>query len=74
MIKPFFSNKGNYRSKIKLVEKDEVLQDDDLIAMELNKLFNHVLGGLFFGKNSAFFAKNGIFTHSNGATTMLEIY
>ena len=36
-IKPFFSNKVNYGSQIKLAEKDEVLQDDDLIAKELNK-------------------------------------
>ena len=28
-IKPFFSNKVNYGSQIKLLEKDEVLQDDD---------------------------------------------
>ena len=40
-IKPFFSNKGNYGSQIKLVEKDEVLQDDDLIAKELNKFFKN---------------------------------
>ena len=36
-IKPFFSNKGNYGSQIKFVEKDEVLQDNDLIAKELHK-------------------------------------
>ena len=42
MIKPFFSNRGNYGSQIKL-EKDEALQDDDLIAKELNKFFK----GLF---------------------------
>ena len=41
-IKPFFSNKGNYGSQIKLVEKDEVLQDDDLIAKELNKFFKNL--------------------------------
>ena len=42
-IKPFFSNKGNYESQIKLVEKDEVLQDDDLIAKELNKFFKNTV-------------------------------
>ena len=42
-IKPFFSNMGNYRSRIKLVEKDEVLQDDDLIAKELNKFFKNAV-------------------------------
>ena len=27
-VNPFFSNKGNFGSNIKLVEKDEFLQDD----------------------------------------------
>ena len=45
-IKPFFSNKGNYGSQIKLVEKDEVLQDDDLIAKELNKFFKNAVSTL----------------------------
>ena len=40
-IKPFFSNKGNYGSQVKLVEKDEVLQDDELIAKELNNFFKN---------------------------------
>ena len=40
-IKPFFLNKGNYGSQIKLVEKDEVLQDDELIARELNNFFKN---------------------------------
>ena len=35
-IEPFFSNKGNYGSHVKLVETEEVLQEDDLIAKELN--------------------------------------
>ena len=30
LFKPFFSNKGNNGLQIKLVEKDELLQDDDL--------------------------------------------
>ena len=42
--------------------------------MELNKLLNPILGGLFFGKNSAFFSKNGTFTQSNGVTAVLEIF
>ena len=45
-IKPFFSNKGNYRSQIKLVEKDEELQDNDLIAKELNKFFKNAVSTL----------------------------
>ena len=46
MIKPFFSSKGYYGSQIKLVEKAEVLQDDDLIAKELNKCFQNALSTL----------------------------
>ena len=46
MIKPFFSSKGNYGSQIKLVEKAEVFQDDDLIAKELNKCFQNALSTL----------------------------
>ena len=42
-IKPFFSNKGSYGWQIKLVEKDEVLEDDDLITKELNKFFKNAL-------------------------------
>ena len=50
-IKPFFSNKGNYGSQIKLVEKDEVLQDDDLIAKKLNKCFKNVVSTLNIKEN-----------------------
>ena len=50
-IKPFFSNKRNYGSQIKLVEKDEVLQDDDLIAKELNKFFRNVVSTLNIKEN-----------------------
>ena len=35
-VKTLFSNKGSPGSNIKLVEKDEVLQDDKKIAEELN--------------------------------------
>ena len=48
-IKPFFSNKGNYGSQIK--EKDEVLQDDDLIAKELNKFFKNAVSTLNIKEN-----------------------
>ena len=50
-IKPFFSSKGNYGSQIKLVEKDEVLQDDDLIAKELNKCFKNAVSTLNIKEN-----------------------
>ena len=48
---PFFSNKGNYESQIKLVEKDEVLQDNDLIAKELNKFFKNAVSTLNIKEN-----------------------
>ena len=50
-IKPFFSNQGNYRSQIKLAEKDEVLQDNDLIAKELNKFFKNAVSALYIKEN-----------------------
>ena len=50
-IKPFFSNKGNYGSQIKLVQKDEVLQDYDLIAKELNKFFKNAVSTLNIEEN-----------------------
>ena len=50
-IKPFFSNKEIYESQIKLVEKDEVLQDDDLIAKELNKFFKNAVSTLNVKEN-----------------------
>ena len=50
-IKPFFSNKGNYGSQIKLVEKDEVLQGNDLIAKELNKFFKNAVSTLNIKEN-----------------------
>ena len=31
-VKPFFSKKGSFANKIKLVKKDELLQDDKNIA------------------------------------------
>ena len=49
--KPFFSRKGNYGSQIKPVEKDEVLQDDDLIAKELNKFFKNAVSTLNVKEN-----------------------
>ena len=35
-VKPFFSNKGSFGNKIKLVENEELLQDDKNIAEEIN--------------------------------------
>ena len=38
-MKPFFANKGNLGPNIKLVEKNELLQNDQEIANELNTFF-----------------------------------
>ena len=40
-IKPFFSDKGNYGANIKLVEEEEVLQNDSEIAEKLNEFFKN---------------------------------
>ena len=38
-VKPFFSNKGDLGPNIKLVEKNELIQNDQEIANELNTFF-----------------------------------
>ena len=38
-VKPFFSDKGNYGANIKLVEGEEVLQNDSEIGKKLNEFF-----------------------------------
>ena len=45
-IKPFFSNKEIYGAHIKLVEKNEVFQDDDLIAKKLDVFFKNAVSTL----------------------------
>ena len=40
-VKPFFSGKGNYGANIKLVEEEEVLQNDSEIAEKLNEFFKN---------------------------------
>ena len=52
IIKPFLSNKGNNGLQIKLVEKDEVLQADNLIAKELREIFKNVVSKLKINKNT----------------------
>ena len=66
-IKPFFSNKGNYGSQIILVEKDEVLQDNNLIAKELNKFFKNTVSTLNIIEN--WFITNG---SSDGITDPID--
>ena len=38
-VKLLFSNKGNYGNKIKLVENEEIINDDTKVAEELNNFF-----------------------------------
>ena len=35
-VKPLFSNKGNYDNKIKLVENEEIIDDDTKVGEELS--------------------------------------
>ena len=37
-VKPLFSNKGNIKTKIKLVEKHQTLEIDNKVTEELNLL------------------------------------
>ena len=57
-IKPFFSNKGSSGSNIKLVEKDEILQDDKKIAEELNTFFKNAVSTLDINENSSIINQN----------------
>ena len=51
--KTFFSNKGSHRGNIKLVEGDNLLQDDNEVAKELSKkLFKEAVLTLDINENS----------------------
>ena len=41
IVNPFFSDKGNYGANIKLVEEQEVLQNDSQITEKLNEFFKN---------------------------------
>ena len=51
-VKPFFSNKGSFGNKIKLVENDEVCHDDSKIAEEMNNFFKNAVSTLDIKENS----------------------
>ena len=57
-VKPLFLNKGSFEGNIKLVEKDEVLQDDKKIAEELNTFFKNSVSSLGINKNSSIINQN----------------
>ena len=50
-MKPFFSNKGNLGPNIKLVEKNELIQNDQEIANELNTFFKDTVSNLKINEN-----------------------
>ena len=50
-MKPFFSNKGNLGPNIKLVEKNELIQNDQEIANELNTFFQDTVSNLHVNEN-----------------------
>ena len=45
-VKPLFSNKGNYGNKIKLVENEEIVDDNIKVAEELNNFFKTAVASL----------------------------
>ena len=52
-VKPFFSDKGNYGASIKLVEREEVLQNDSEVAEKLNEFFKNAVFTLGITENSS---------------------
>ena len=51
-VKPFFSNAGDRGSNIQLVEGNELLQDDQNIADELNTLLKNAASNLNINENT----------------------
>ena len=47
-VKPRFYNKGNYVSKIKLVENEEIIDDGTKVAEELKNFFKTAAASLYF--------------------------
>ena len=50
-MKPFFSNKGNLGPNIKLVEKNELIQNDQETANKLNTFFKDTVSNLEVNEN-----------------------
>ena len=51
-VEPFFSNKGSFGNKIKLVKNDELLRYDKNIAEEMNNFFKNAVLTLDIKENS----------------------
>ena len=56
-VKPHFSNKGDYGSKIKLVEKEEIIDDDTKIAGEINNFFKKCFSVSKYSRKSTYYNK-----------------
>ena len=56
-VKPLFSSKGNYSDKIKLVENEEIIDDDTKVAEELNSFFKTAVSSLDIHGNSVYCRK-----------------
>ena len=52
MVKPFFPDKGNYGANTKLVEGEQVLQNDSEITKKLNEFFKNAVSNLGITENS----------------------
>ena len=52
MVKPFFPDKGNYGANTKLVEGEQVLQNDSEITEKLNEFFKNAVSNLGITENS----------------------
>ena len=50
-VKPFFSSKGDLGPNIKLIEKNELIQNDQEIANELNTFFQDTVSNLNVNEN-----------------------
>ena len=64
-IKPFFSDKTNLRSQIKLTENDELIQNDDKVAETLNTFFKNAVSTLDINENS--------YIVNNESSTILDL-
>ena len=51
-INPLFYNKGNHGNKIKLVENEEIIDEDTKVAEELNNFFKTAVASLDIHRNS----------------------
>ena len=50
-MKPLFSNKGSYNANIKLIDKDEIIQNEEKVAETLNSFFENAVSSLKLNEN-----------------------